>query len=868
MNTSARPVGFLSITAVACLLAFFMTTRAQAQNTATGTNALVSIKLSGSDNTADGANSLEGDTTGSLNTATGYSALSSNTSGIQNLGAGAYALYSNTTGYLNIALGYQALYYNTSGYQNSASGGLSLFSNTSGVGNTAAGAYSLFANTAGYLNTADGYGALYTNSTGYNNVAIGENAGLNLTTGSNNIEIGDYNLNTNTADDAAGEANTIRIGEASTQKAAYIAGIYGAVSTDPAATLVFVDRTGHLVTSSTATLNLQAGSLPGMDVTPASITGTQLASNLALGGTTTGIFSGDGSNLTGITVPASSVTGTISGSQLAAASVTGTQLASNLALAGTATGIFTGTFAGNGAGLSGVTVSASSVTGSLSGSQLGTGSVGSTQLASNLTLGGTTSGAFSGAFSGNGAALTGVGVAAVASNLAAGATAQGALTVTGPLFSDQSGPQEFALENKAPGSVSFAVPMLYPTTPNSVEAFDLMPNGTPVVSPSSPDYGQDSWMDVCDADCSADVTGTGVAFNSAHVGINGYYGYVDLGSYDYGGHPRLDLSLTMDGYQKLTVAGLTGYILFNPYGNRSLFEAVYPDQFVLGSTNTQIALDNGGSGSTPRLLTMNGPNTDNPLLTFRADSTTFSGGSGTSGVNIISIWNNPGPNANGLVITTATSGGCTLYAKTTGTGAGTSALRLAITATNGAQYNLLQMSSGSPTILATQPGTNPLYIYDASFADVICRITNTGEMILRPNSSTDTAAINSQGTSFFNGGNVAVGSTTTPYTLGVTGSLGVSGAIAPNTAQTSVAASTSGTATFSEPFQGASFKQVMIYLSSVTGTANYAFPTAFSHTPVVLSTSGLAPSTVTKLTSTNATVTGASSTGFLFVEGF
>jgi hypothetical protein len=263
---------------------------------------------------------------------------------------------------------------------------------------------------------------------------------------------------------------------------------------------------------------------------------------------------------------------------------------------------------------------------------------------------------------------------------------------------------------------------------------------------------------------------------------------------------------------------------------------------------------------------MNGPNTDNPPLTLRADSTTFSGGSGTSGVNTVSIWNSGGSNANGLVITTATSTGATILGETTGTGVGTQYLNLGILY-SGTQYNLISMQGGQPLAMRCQPGTNPLYLYDTS-ANVIFRLTNQGQIILRPNSGTDTVEINSQGTSFFNGGNVAVGSTSTTYTLGVTGTVGVSGAVAVNTAQTSVAASTSGTATFSEPFQGASYKKVMIYLASVSGTASYVFPVAFAHTPVVLATSGLATSTVTTLTANNVTVTGASSTGFLFLEGY
>jgi hypothetical protein len=114
----------------------------------------------------------------------------------------------------------------------------------------------LVSNTAGNNNTASGVSALQNNATGSNNTAAGYSAGGNLVTGSNDIDLGDYNPNTGQSDDAAGESNTIRIGGNSTQTATYIAGVYGAASTDPAATLMYIDHTGHVVTSSTAPVML------------------------------------------------------------------------------------------------------------------------------------------------------------------------------------------------------------------------------------------------------------------------------------------------------------------------------------------------------------------------------------------------------------------------------------------------------------------------------------------------------------------------------------------------------------------------------------------------------------------------------------
>jgi len=94
------------------------------------------------------------------------------------------------------------------------------------------------------------------------------------------------------------------------------------------------------------------------------------------------------------------------------------------------------------------------------------------------------------------------------------------------------------------------------------------------------------------------------------------------------------------------------------------------------------------------------------------------------------------------------------------------------------------------------------------------------------------------------------------------------GAMKNNAGITTVNNSVSGTTKFLQPEQGSSYKKVIIYLTAANGTASYSFPTAFVNTPIILNTTGLATAKITSLSTTSVTVTGATDTGFLIIEGY
>lgn len=138
----------------------------------------------------------------------------------------------------------------------------------------------------------------------------------------------------------------------------------------------------------------------------------------------------------------------------------------------------------------------------------------------------------------------------------------------------------------------------------------------------------------------------------------------------------------------------------------------------------------------------------------------------------------------------------------------------------------------------------------------------------QPNNSTDSSEIVIGTSAQGNGTNTATignSSITATYLYGVTYS---TGAFATSAPKTTVNCSASGSATFSQPFQGASDKRVLIHLAACIGTASYTYPTAFTNTPSIYASNNIAASIATSVSTTAVTVTGATTTGSLVLEDY
>jgi hypothetical protein len=80
-----------------------------------------------------------------------------------------------------------------------------------------------------------------------------------------------------------------------------------------------------------------------------------------------------------------------------------------------------------------------------------------------------------------------------------------------------------------------------------------------------------------------------------------------------------------------------------------------------------------------------------------------------------------------------------------------------------------------------------------------------------------------------------------------------------------------GTIVWVQPEQGSAYKKVAIYCNALIGTASFTFANPFVNIPAIItdSTAGGIPATaITALSTTDCTITGTTTTGFIFLEGF
>jgi hypothetical protein len=173
----------------------------------------------------------------------------------------------------------------------------------------------------------------------------------------------------------------------------------------------------------------------------------------------------------------------------------------------------------------------------------------------------------------------------------------------------------------------------------------------------------------------------------------------------------------------------------------------------------------------------------------------------------------------------------------------------------GLYANVTQMSGGQPagtigTAYCVYADGGADYSYPFSFNNFY------GVYIAKPNTGlVNSYALYSQGGANFMGG-----------TLQVNGVATFAASVNSDAPQTVVNGSISGTATFTQPFAGTSYKKCMVYCNALNGTATYTFPVAFTDSPAVNSSgTGVV---VTSLSPSSITITGSTSTGFLIVEGF
>lgn len=188
-------------------------------------------------------------------------------------------------------------------------------------------------------------------------------------------------------------------------------------------------------------------------------------------------------------------------------------------------------------------------------------------------------------------------------------------------------------------------------------------------------------------------------------------------------------------------------------------------------------------------------------------------------------------------------------------------------ATNNNTLSLSGNISSTTAVLVSCIGTNT----NNTGSTILCSISSTYSQGTTPTTTNTDLKINRTITGNVGSGTQRYISAGDTVSAVYTERFGVDnkGAVLINTSQTTLNGALLGTAIFSQPFQGLTYKKVIIYCNSLTGaTASYTFPTAFVFVPAILVTNGLATTVVTTLSTSGVIVTGNGSIGFIILEGY
>lgn len=172
----------------------------------------------------------------------------------------------------------------------------------------------------------------------------------------------------------------------------------------------------------------------------------------------------------------------------------------------------------------------------------------------------------------------------------------------------------------------------------------------------------------------------------------------------------------------------------------------------------------------------------------------------------------------------------------------------------------LQLTTADDRANLTGTGTALLPVAPANLFEFTVANVGSGSITVSPGAG---ATITGGSKTILGGGSIRFRYATSGTNWSVVDTLAVAVGTS-NAAQSSVGGSTSGTAVFSQPEQGASYKLVVIYCAALLGTAAYTYPVAFSHAPDITgSLAGIAVATTTAVT-----LTGVTSTGYIVLTGF